>query len=82
MYTQEHAYKLCTMLYCGTVFILYYCEFFLCNKLYLNINVHIYYNTVWGRPLQLLDSQFGPSDLPKMQSLNHAISNNTIMLDN
>ena len=26
---------------------------------FTNINVHVYYNTVWGRPLQLLDSQFG-----------------------
>ena len=23
------------------------------------LNVHVYYNTVWVRPLQLLDSQFG-----------------------
>ena len=27
-------------------------------KRFANINVHVYYSTVRGRPLQLLDSQF------------------------
>ena len=36
---------------------------------FANINVHVYYNTVWGRPSQLLDSQFGPTCLER----NHAI---------
>ena len=33
----------------------------------------IFYNMVWGQPLQLLDSQFGLTSSSKMQSLNLAI---------
>ena len=38
------------------------CEFFYISQLLIdlaNINVHVYYSTVRGRPSQLLDSQFG-----------------------
>ena len=48
---------------------------------FANINVHVYYNTVWGRPSQLLDSQFG-LDLPRMQSLNYTIKNLPTVLCN
>ena len=30
---------------------------------FTNTNTRVYYNTVWGQPLQLLDSQIGPTCL-------------------
>ena len=39
-------------------------------NIFANINVCTYYNTVRGRPSQLLDSHVDQA-FPKMQSLNH-----------
>ena len=48
------------------------CEFFYVSQLDSQMFMHVYYGTEWGRPLQLLESQFGP-DLTRMQLLNYAI---------